>query len=354
MAHITDHGGYNGHSIWISTFVDDAGSRLPFGSQLSGFLTIGLFPYLLTGIFFILADGSQSLYIMAIQTLAATVAAIGPILIWRYDEQVFPKFISEVQDVVKNKDALVDTVDNYERFFTNRYGYITISWLLLIEGAMVANVDFFKSIGVTGVLDFAFISYLVFAGWWSIITGIGLHGALTTILCVRAVADLNLTIDPLHHDGLGGLSTIGYFSIRATLMNSIGSFALPVAFAIASRGGYQLLVYAAVAVYIALIIISFVYPTLYVNRRAQEVRDRVLQQKRQKIQELRNQSVVESAGGELSELETQLKIQTLRDDFHEYQSISLYPLSITILTRLASSIFLPIAFTLLETYVFTG
>jgi len=219
---------------------------------------------------------------------------------------------------------------------------------------MIANIDFFKSIGVTGLLDPAFLTYLLFAGWWSIITGIGLHGALTTILCVRAVGNLELTIDPLHYDGLGGLSTIGYFSIRATLMNSLGSFALPLAFAIAARGGYRSLVYAAVVVYIGFIILSFVYPTIYVNRRAQEVRDKVLQEKREKIQTLGNQSAVESAGGELSELETQLKIRTLREDFHEHQSVNLYPLSISILTRLASSILLPIAFTLLETYVFTG
>jgi len=354
MVSITDHDEYAGHSIWMSTLVEDVGSKLPFGTQLSALLTIGLIPYLLTGLFFILADGSNSLNIVATQTLAATIAVIGPVLIWRYDEHVFPTFVIEVQDVVEDNDALMTTVDKYERFFTTRYGYLTIPWLLLIEGALIVNIDFFQSIGVTGLLDPAFLTYLVFAGWWSIITGIGLHGALTTILCVRAVANLKLTIDPLHYDGLGGLSTIGYFSIRATLMNSIGSFALPLAFAIAARGGYQSFVYAAVVVYIGFIILSFAYPTIYVNRRAQEVRDRILQEKRGKIQELRNQSVVESAGGELSELETQLKIQTLRDDFHEYQSVALYPLSLSILTRLASSIILPIAFTLLETYVFTG
>jgi hypothetical protein len=84
------------------------------------------------------------------------------------------------------------------------------------------------------------------------------------------------------------------------------------------------------------------------------VRDSVLREKRRQIQALKDQSSVGSAGGELSELETQLKIRTLRDDFHEYQSVNLYPLSISILTRLASSILLPIGFTLLETYVFTG
>ncbi|GGL36518.1 hypothetical protein GCM10009037_20070 [Halarchaeum grantii] len=350
---MTDHEEYADHSIWMTTLVEATGSRLPFSTPLSALLTIGLIPYLLTALFFILADGSHSLQVLVMQTLVATIAAIGPVLIWHYDEHIFPTFITEVADVVVDDDALITTTNEYERFFATRYGYLIVPWLLLIESVVIANIDFFQSIGVSGLLDPALLVYLIFAAWWSIITGIGLHGALTTILCVRAVGTLELTIDPLHHDGLGGLSTIGYFSIRATLLVSIGSLALPFAFALAARGGYQSLVYVAVVAYIGVIVLSFVYPTLYVNRRAQEVRDRILQEKREKIQTLRNQSAVESAGGELSELETQLKIRTLRDDFHEYQSVSLYPLSVSILIRLASSVLLPIAFTLLDTYVLT-
>lgn len=342
---------YVGESIWVSKLVESLGERLPLSTSLSGTLTIGLIPYILTGLFFWLSDGPESTYIVSIQLLAAAIATLGPVLIWHYDEHVFPRFIDEVVDVVKNEPELVTTVNRYEKFFTTRYLIVVVPWTALITVAMAANIEFFNTIGVNGLLDPAFLIYEIFAVWWSIITGIGLHGALTTILCVRAVGDLSLTIDPLHHDGLGGLSTIGYFSIRATLMNSIGSFALPIAFAIATRGGFQSLVYLAVVGYIGFILASFIYPTLYVNRRAQEVRDSILQQKRQQIQELKNQSSVRSAGGELSELETQLKIQTLRDDFHEYQTVNLYPLSISILTRLVSSILLPIGFTLFETYV---
>jgi hypothetical protein len=349
-----DKESYTGHSIWITEVVEYPGTRLPLSTVPSALLTIGLIPYLLTGLFFWLADGPESAYIVSIQFLAATIATLGPVLIWRYDEHVFPTFVEEARNVVEDESALTRTADTYERFFTTRYWMLTIPWVLLISVALAANVAFFRTIGVEGLLDPAFVTYLIFAVWWSIVTGIGLHGALTTILCVRAVGNLDLTIDPLHHDGLGGLSTIGYVSIRATLMNSIGSFALPLAFAIAARGGFQSLVYAAVAGYIGFILASFIYPTLYVNRRAQEVRDSVLREKRRQIQALKDQSSVGSAGGELSELETQLKIRTLRDDFHEYQSVNLYPLSISILTRLASSILLPIGFTLLETYVFTG
>lgn len=351
MSHLEE---YSGHSIWMSKLVEWPGSVLPLKTASAALLTVGLVPLILTGGFFALLDGTQTMYFVLVQLLAASIAVMGPVLIWHYDKNVFPNFIDEVSDVVLDQESLVGVVDEYERFFTERYWIITVIWVLVIISALVANIGFFEQAGVTGVSDPAFMIYILFATWWSIITGIGLHGALTTILCIRAVGNLELNIDPLHHDGLGGLSTIGYFSIRATLMNSIGSFALPIGFAIASAGQYQTIVYFAVSAYIGFIIISFLYPTLYVNRRAQEVRDNVLKRKRQQIQNLKKETAVGSAGGELSELETQLKIQTLRDDFHEYQSINLYPLSTSILTRLASSILLPIGFTLLETYVISG
>lgn len=349
-----EHDAYSGHTIWVSELVESLGARLPLSTVPATLLTLGLVPYLLTAAFFLFLPEQQDPYLVAIQMLAATIPVIGPVLIWRYDQHVFPTFVREVDDVVRHHDALIQTVDRYELFFSERYWILMLPWAGLIVAAMVANLEFFQGLGATGLFHPAFLTYLVFATWWSIITGIGLHGALTTVLCIRAVGDLELVIDPLHHDGLGGLSTIGYFSIRATLMNSIGSFALPIAFAIAAGGEYQSLVYLAVAGYIGFILLSFAYPTLYVNRRAQKIRQETLQQKREQIRALEERMSFTDATGDLEQLEQQLKIRTLRDDFNEYQSVKLYPLSVSILTRLASSILLPIGFTLLETYVFSG
>ena len=137
-------------------------------------------------------------------------------------------------------------------------------------------------------------------------------------------------------------------------MNSIGSFTLPLAFSIAAGGAFQNLVYVAVAGYIGFILVSFVYPTIYVNRRAQEVRERTLKEKRERIRGLQARAAAGDTDGELDRLETQLRIRTLRDDFHEYQDVNLYPLSVSILVRLGSSVLLPILFTLIDTYVFTA
>lgn len=343
---------YTGHSIWVSDLVEFLGQRLPIPTVPAALLTLGLIPYLLTAVFFRLAGGPHDPALIAAQSSAAVVAAVGPVLIWHYDERVFPRFILEVEEVVTDRTALVETIDHYERLFADQYWITTSLWTVFVVAVFLTNLSFLESLGVTGLGDPALFVYVLFALWWGILTGIGFHGAIVTVLCIRAVGDLDLTIDPLHPDGLGGLSTIGYFSIRATIMISVGSFAFPLGFAVASEGNFQSIVYVGVVCYIGVILGSFIYPTLYVNRRAQAIREAILDEKRSQIKELKQQMSVNSAEGELSELETQLKIQTIREDFRQYERVSLYPLSISILTRLASSILLPIVFIVLETYVF--
>lgn len=345
---------YEGHSIWLTELVETASDRLPLSTGSAGLLTLGTVPLGFTALFFLLADGRTDLSFLLAHLSAASIAVAGPVLVWHYDERIFPTFLQEASDVAVDRSALVATIERYERIFAEKSWFVVVPWTLLVVGLLLANMPFFEAHGVTGSTDPALFAYLGFAIWWGIVTGIGFHGAITTIRTIRAVGELELTVDPLHHDGLGGLSTIGYFSIRATLLISIGSFALPLAFAIAASGPFEELVYVAVAIYVGIILLSFVYPTVYVNRRAQEVRDRILREKREQIRSLRAAAALEDADGDLAELETQLKISTLREEFHEYQSVTLYPLSVSILARLASSILLPIAFTVLETYVLTG
>jgi hypothetical protein len=344
---------YTGSTIWVTDLVEYIGRKLPMSVPQSALLTLGVLPYIPTVVFILLIDGAPSSFILN-QVLVAFIPTAGVVFIWYYDEKVFPAFILEVSGIVSDEQRLLATIERYERFFCERYWMITLPWIALIVSALITNISYFQMLGVAGYLDPAFIVYLTFAVWWSMLTGIGLHGALTTVLCVHAVGDLGLQIDPLHHDGLGGLSTVGFFSIRATLMNSIGSFAFPIVFSIASEGGSETIVYFAAACYIAFLLASFFYPTFYINRRAQEAREDILKEKRTQIRALQSSISDNTENSELGDLETQLRIQTLREDFNDYKKVNLYPLSISVLTRLATSVLLPFVFLWLETNVFTS
>ena len=133
-----------------------------------------------------------------------------------------------------------------------------------------------------------------------------------------------------------------------TMFVSIGSLAFPYVFLLTAEGRAPILIYGGVAVYVLVIGASFLYPTIYVNRRAQAVRERELERMRARIRELEAQARDPAEHASTDEVAKRLEIQRLREEFHEYATVSLYPLSVGILTRLATSILLPILFTVFE------
>jgi len=283
--------------------------------------------------------------------LATLIGVIGPYFLYRYDTIVFPKFIDRAKEVTphENNKDIKRISKKYKNFFAKKYYYIVIPWSTVGLVAMRINIGYFKELGVEGYTDPVFIPYLLLVAVGGIITGIGLHMVLTTILCIREVGNLDFTIDPLHPDGLGGLSAVGYFAISSTTLFSIGSLGLPFAFDLASSGGFTIIVYFLVITYIGTVIISFVYPTLYINRRAKEIRRRMLEDKREQIQSLHEKIMDAEKEKNIGLLET--KLATLRDEYDRYNNVNLYPMSPSILSKLISSILLPLIFLLIETYV---
>ena len=110
-----------------------------------------------------------------------------------------------------------------------------------------------------------------------------------------------------------------------------------------------------------LVALNFVYPTYKVNRRAQDLREKMLDAHRERIRKLEDRLALRAAedGRDLPDddlAETndellELEIRRARREFEDYQSVQLYPLSIGIITRLVSSILLPVLFILFELFI---
>jgi hypothetical protein len=114
-----------------------------------------------------------------------------------------------------------------------------------------------------------------------------------------------------------------------------------------------LVVYSGTGLYILFIILSFVYPTLKVNRTAQSLREEHLDEYRARIRSLEDEiSAIEvESESTLKEISLRMEIERVRREFQNYKNVRLYPLSIGIFVRLASSILLPIGFTLLDFFL---
>lgn len=336
---------------WITQISDYIAQKSPINPVISILSTVGMFPVVLTGVFVLSIADTVRADFLVFQTLATLVAVAGPVLIWRYETHIYPNFIELASDFTPDEDdkKILSIGEKYKRFFCEKYIYFTIPWTVIICISLLANIGYFEELGVSGVYDSSFVLYLIFALWWSLLTGIGLHGAVTTVLCIREIGDLSFNIDPLHPDGLGGLSSIGYFAIRSTTLNSVGALTLPLAFDIAAAGDNTEWVYAAVVVYIGMIIFSFVYPTVYIHRRAKEIRTQLLEDKREQIHTLHNRIIEADQEVKLDQLE--IKLSTLRKEYEEYNQTNLYPMSVTIFSRLISSVMLPLFFVIIEAYI---
>lgn len=344
--------------IWVTRFIDWGRKRSIDRPLLFGCLTLGMVPVVLTCIFFALTfEQLPGRYVTA-HLLAMGVPFVGPAAIWYWDARVFPRFVEQTANIAVTPEAVHQVADEYKRIFATRYLRTAIPWTVLVVGAIALNIEYFASIGVGGVTDVSFWIYLLLAVWLGLISGIGFHIAITAIRAIRAVGDLDLKIDPLHPDGLSGLSSVGYLATWTTMLISLGSLALPLAFLLGTEGGYGEVIYFAVGIYVVVIVVSFAYPTIYVNRRAQEIRERELENRQAKIRRLQAQATdIEESGGGTNETATmdevakRLEMQRLRDEYNEYAGVSLYPLSVGIITRLVSSILLPISFILVDTYL---
>lgn len=335
--------------VWINrlsqTFVD----RSRFGPGPMILLSVGLVPLLLTGGFLIFVGLDLRRVFLGSQLLAATLGAVAPVLIWRYENVIFPTFIERATEVTPHDDnhALRAIAERHRAFFADMRATTGI-WTGLLLTAVVLNRGYLLSLGLSGLTDPGFVVYIGFVIWMGAITAVGIRMAVTTVLCIREIGELEFSIDPLHPDGLGGLSTVGYFAIRTTTILSVGALALPLAFDVVRVGGGGGIVYLVVAVYIALIIASFVFPTVYINQRANEIKSDILDSKRHRIHNLRAQLLAEDDPETMEA--TQIKLEELRTEYDTYDGVSLYPLSVSVISRLVSSVLLPLFFLLIETY----
>lgn len=197
---------------------------------------------------------------------------------------------------------------------------------------------------------FLWTTYLYAVHVGGVLGGPGFSGPLTTVLLIREAASVDFEIQPLHPDRLGGLSTVGFISIRTTLLYSSGSLFLPLLFELSTGSVRQGVIYSFGLIYILSIVVSFVYTTTVINRKAAEVQRDVLEQLRTEYSRLGTEIDTESDGS-LTEVNRRLQQQQVRSGYDDDNNVRLYPFEVDTLVQLAGSELLPVALLVLELYV---
>ena len=112
-------------------------------------------------------------------------------------------------------------------------------------------------------------------------------------------------------------------------------------------------VYFGFGIYLLVIAFSFIYPTAKINRRAQALREDHLEEYRSKIRQLESElaTIETEEQVDRKEIGLRMEIERARKEFQDFRNVRLYPLSLGILTRLASSVLLPILITVIEFFI---
>lgn len=275
-------------------------------------------------------------------------------LIWYYDKRIMPEFFDRAPEIFTDRSQLKEIYKDACRLFSRPHLIAQITWSLLLIALFFTSENYLISNGLFepgSILKWLYLGAVVYLGS---MTAIGFMGVITTLYVFRQLADLQLQLDPLHPDGLGGLSSVGYYAIRTTVTFTTGSMLLPLAFAFIRGNVPAWLVYLVVIAFISAIAASFVYPTYLINRRAQDVRKEELEKLREKYQAARR-NATEYSNLEDSEpneeLVNRLELERIRREYQDIASMRLYPFQVDIVASLISSIILPIIFFAVDLYI---
>lgn len=337
--------------VWVTSIIAH-GQRFTGSPLLASFLTLGWIPVATTAIVFLMGS-PRPLFVIA-QSLTASIVVLGPYQAYLYDTSVLPSFFDDVEGLVpdENHGQLQQLQEQYEQKFRTDHPWFVLLWTAAVVSVLPLNAEYFVTQGIE-FLSLTYVAYIVFLIDFGLLSGLGLYSVIVTTRCIGSVAELGLEIEPLHPDGLGGLSVIGNFAVWTTFLISNGALAIPLSLDMVTTQAGGAVVYFGVGTYVLVIALSFIYPTAKINRRAQALREDHLEEYRSKIRQLESElaAIETKEQVDRKEIGLRMEIERARKEFTNYRNVRLYPLSIGILTRLASSVLLPIAITIIEFFI---
>lgn len=338
---------------WVSRTIRSDHPLVPASPLLSAVLLFGTVPNV-TFLLYVAFNGHRvSRWFLVAQAFTVLWLNVGPYLIWYYDQRIMPTFSRKLGRLLDDEERAVALGDHYDTMFSDWWWLCSVPLSGLMLAAFVRTQG---SLAAAGVFDIGGPFYwllLALVAWTGFVGGVGFSGVAVTLLYIRDVANEDLTIDPLHPDQLGGLSIVGYYAIRTTLMFSTGSLFLPLALQIALISEYTTLMYTIIVVYSVFIALSFVYPTYRIHLRARQLRDGILDDLRREYAAAKE--TVPGPGDRheetsREELLLELQARRIRQEYEDYETVRLYPLQVDILVQLVGSIILPFLFLVLEMY----
>lgn len=340
---------YNSH--WITEQCNSGLPRISAGPFLTGVVKFALFWDVVWLVWALTRQGHYTVWFLFAWGVALLWVNVAPALIWLYDQIVLPQFFEKFAEINPDRQELKDLSRRYNDFIADPPFVLFLFWAVGMLVVAWAGTPVLKAQGMSGDgTPFLWLSYVYAVYMGGVLGEAGTAGITATLLMIREISDLSFEIQPLHPDQLGGLSNVGYYALRTTLLYSSGSLFIPLGFSLLAGPSNTYLIVTIISVYIASVLIIFVYPTVKINRKASEMRNEILDELRSRMQEIR-QDLASGESDDIEEVSKQLELERTRSKYEDYKNVRLYPLQIDILLKLIASILLPLIMIFFEIYI---
>lgn len=275
---------------------------------------------------------------------------LAPWLLWCFEYRLLPAYFERAA-VVTGED-FGPAQRHFQRLFGTRYAIVVLPWALVVFGLFwsITPAQPHSGFGHTGLADPWFWTGCLVVAWTVLLTGIGIWGVTLVVPMVRAVASKTIRIDPLHPDGVGGIGFMGVLAAGSAALFSSGSLFLPGFFRLtnlpdasgAREAAPNLYAYLMLGVFVGCILFCILYPTVVIHLKARKERYSRMQPLWRTYRDARDRRAPRS------------QVDWLREEYEALRDVSLYPFKTQAIAGLTSSVLLPVAFMLLQTYVLNG
>ena len=273
----------------------------------------------------------------------------GPILIYKYEVKVYPKFWLELVNVCSesDKEEVIKLNKNISKKSKLLKKIIFISWLSLIYITLYFGFDKLQVLGIDNMMSLDYAIFLFDIMIAAYLTSLGLSQTLIMIYTfILLEKNITIPLDIDNKDGVGNYSLMFGYCFPTTLYLGSGVLFIPVLIEFTSTMGALVigLVFLLIILFSLFLLFSMLLPLFNGYTMADRSKSSQIYELTKKM----NRAIDECLISPTAENERIYK--TIKQKIEQIDKIPTYPFQVSIIMKIASTTLLPILVYILKLF----
>ena len=273
----------------------------------------------------------------------------GPILIYKYEVKVYPKFWLELVNVCSesDKEEVIKLNKNISKKSKLLKKIIFISWLSLIYITLYFGFDKLQVLGIDNMMSLDYAIFLFDIMIAAYLTSLGLSQTLIMIYTfILLEKNITIPLDIDNKDGVGNYSLMFGYCFPTTLYLGSGVLFIPVLIEFTSTMGALVigLVFLLIILFSLFLLFSMLLPLFNGYNMADRSKSSQIYELTKKM----NRAIDECLISPTAENERIYK--TIKQKIEQIDKIPTYPFQVSIIMKIASTTLLPILVYILKLF----